>query len=485
VSPIGALRAIHEELWDAERGMDRLARGVVPGVDLSSLKLHSVRETALGAFLDLGNGNAERAVTAIRNVLALQYPISDWPWSGTFPVTAEQHEPPGADAVEWVHYDPNWRQFVGCILALTVIHHGSQLPDDLRGGIDDALWRCVHGEPDRRIAPGYTNPNLMHAWLQGHVGEATGDGAMTAAGEQRLRRIMERFERYGDVDEYNSPTYDGIDLFALALWAAHPPTPAYERSGRLALARVGSRISTLYHRGLGAMCGPYIRAYGLDLRSYVSLAGLWLHIAGEPSSSILPTVLDQDTVHIHDLYFLAVVQRLAPVVLDHFALRETTSPRHHRQRFGEACATSVLRAGLAVGWEHGRRHDASLDQYVPFTAHFDVDGEPSSVGVMVPVETAWIDVRRVGEANDLDAAAFEVRAATRDDRVGVLIVARRATTIGTDHVTCGPVEISFDTPPDDVVQKLTPTGHETHLVWNAAEIVARITIEPETPPTSS
>ncbi|TFH20670.1 MAG: hypothetical protein E4H05_01785, partial [Acidimicrobiales bacterium] len=457
MSPIDALRAIHEELWDPERGMERFARGVVPGVDISALNLHAVRETALAALLDLEGGNPDRAVTAIRNVLAVQYPTSDWPWSGTFPVTAEQHDPPGADAVEWIHYDPNWRQFIGCILALTVIDHGLQLPGDVLNGIDDALLRCVHGEPDTRIAPWYTNPNLMHAWLQGHVGQATGDADLTGAGEQRRRRIIERFERYGDVDEYNSPTYDGIDLFALALWAAHPPTPAYEHSGRLVLARLGARISTLYHGGLGAMCGPYIRAYGLDLRSYVSLAGIWFHVAGEPSSSILPTVLDQDTVHIHDLYFLPVMQRLAPVVLDHLALRRVTSPRRHVQRFGDACAFSFLRADLAIGWEYGRRHDASLDQYVPFTAHFDDDGEPSSVGVMVPDETAWIDVRQVSDDSDESGElAFEVRAAGRADRVGLRIVTGSEPVVGAVRVTLGPVGISFDIPPADVVQNRTP-----------------------------
>ena len=471
MSPIGALRAIHEELWDAERGMDRLARGVVPDVDLSSLNLHSVRETALGAFLDLEDGVTDRAVTAIRNVLALQYPASDWPWSGTFPVTAEQHDPPGTDAVEWVHYDPNWRQFLGCILALTVIHHAATLPHDVRIGIDDALDRCVHGEPDTRIAAWYTNPNLMHAWLLGHVGQRTGDAGLIASGEQRVHRIMGRFERFGDIDEYNSPTYDGIDLFAAALWVAHPPTPAYERSGAVLLTHLGARISELYHRQLGAMCGPYIRAYGLDLQRYVSLAGIWLHIVGEPSSSILPTTLDQDTVHVHDLYFLPVMLRLRPAVVDHLTLQAVATPRQHTQRFGDACAESRLRADFAVGWEYGRRHDASLDQYVPFTAHFDVDGRTSSIGIMVPAETAWIDVRKVADFS------FELRAAGREGRVGLRIVAGSEPMVSAERVTLGPVEISFDVAPDDIAHTRTPIGNETHVSWTLAEVVARITIE--------
>jgi len=97
--PLDALRAMRAELWDPERGMDRYAPGVVPGIDISSLNLHAVRETANGAFLDLQDGNTERAVTALRNVLALQYPLSDRPWSATFPTSAEQPEPQGDDAI--------------------------------------------------------------------------------------------------------------------------------------------------------------------------------------------------------------------------------------------------------------------------------------------------------------------------------------------------------------------------------------------------
>ena len=146
MTPIESLRALHDELWDAERGMDRYAPGVVPGVDISSLHLHAVRETANGAFLDLGDGNVDRAVTALRSVLALQYSMSDRPWSGTFPTSAEQPEPPGDDAVEWLHYDPNWRQFLGCTLALCAIVHGDVLPRDVTDGINVALHRCIDGE---------------------------------------------------------------------------------------------------------------------------------------------------------------------------------------------------------------------------------------------------------------------------------------------------------------------------------------------------
>jgi hypothetical protein len=341
---IDALAAIHDELWDDGVGLVRLP---------TTPFLHSVRESALGAFFDLERGNVDRATAALRAVLQNQYLDAGVAWSGTFRVCAEEHPPPLTGAQEWYHYDPNWRQFLGCILAFTLLRHGDALPDDVTAGMRAAITRCIDGEPAARIPEWYTNPNLMHAWL--------------SADEMRLERIMARFARYGDVDEYNSPTYDGIDLFATALWVTRPPTPAFAAAGTTLTEHVGTRLSTLFHPELGAICGPYIRAYGLALDRYVSLTGIWLALAG--AQHVLPGRLDANTDHVHDLFFAPVFAALADAVLPHLELRDVTERREHTQRFGDVEATSLLTPDAAIGAERGRRSTFSLDQYVPFTAH--------------------------------------------------------------------------------------------------------------------
>ena len=469
--PIHALRALREELWDPERGMDRYAPGVVPGVDISSLHLHAVRETANGAFLDLQDGNVERAVIALRNVLALQYPLSDRPWSATFPTSAEQPEPPGDDAVEWVHYDPNWRQFLGVTLALCAIVHGPSLPTDVVTGINDALRRCVAGEPDDRIPRWYTNPFLMHAWLQGHVAVMTGDTELRAVAHMRLAVPMERLLRYGDVDEYNSPTYDGIDMLALGLWAMHPPTTGYADAASTMLPAIGDRISTLYHRRFGTSCGPYIRAYGLAPTEYVSLSGLLYAVCGEDPDTVLPSPITADTVHVHDLYCLPLLEHLAPALRPHLSLSEVTSERHRVQRFGTSVAQSLLRPDLAIGWDIGRHHDASLDQYVPFTAHVaEADGATTAFGVMLPPETAWVDVERVG---DLE---FEVRAAGRDATVGLRFVGAAVGQRRDGRLGTGRVGVRFDSTPTTAIDGSTHGRPGLVVTWAAETVVARVSI---------
>lgn len=469
-APIDALRALHDELWDPERGMDRYAPGVAPGVDISSLQLHAVRETANGAFLDLCDANVERAVTALRSVLALQYPLSDRPWSGTFPTSAEQPEPPGDDAIEWVHYDPNWRQFLGVTLALCAIVHGDVLPADVTDGINTALRHCVAGEPDDRIPRWYTNPYLMHAWLQGHVATITGDIELRAAAHTRLAVPMERLLRYGDLDEYNSPTYDGIDLLALGLWAMYPPTDGYADAASTMLPQVGARISTLYHQRFGTSSGPYIRAYGLDPTAYVSLSGLLYSVCGEPPERVLPSPIVADTVHVHDLYFLPLLEHLAPVLTPHLRLTPVVDERHHVQRFRDSVGQSLLRPDLAVGWDSGRRHDASIDQYVPFTAHVaEADGSTTALGIMLSPDTAWVDVERVG---DLE---FVVRAAGRDRTVGLRLVGSRPR-VDDDRLAVGRIDVMCDTAGVSIDAGSGHLGDETHLHVPTDQLTVRLSI---------
>ena len=451
--------------------MDSYAPGVVPGVDISSLNLHAVRETANGAFLDLQDGNVERAVVALRNVLALQYPVSDRPWSGTFPTSAEQPEPPGDDAVEWVHYDPNWRQFLGITLALCAIVHGPVLPADVTSGINAALERCVAGEPADRIPRWYTNPNLMHAWLLGQVAAIIGDVEMRAAAHTRLAVPMERLLRYGDLDEYNSPTYDGIDLLAIGLWAMYPPTQGFADAAATMLPRIGERISTLHHQRFGTSCGPYIRAYGLEPTEYVSLSGLLYSVCGEPAETVLPSPITAGTVHVHDLYFLALLEHLAPVLTPHLRFTPVVDERVHEQRFGTSVAESLLRPDLAVGWDTGRRHEASLDQYVPFTAHVaEADASTTAFGIMLPPETAWVDVERVG---DLE---FVVRAAGRAGTVGLRIVGATADQVAHSALGLGRVVVEFDSPPIDLTDSSTHGRRELVLTWSADTVVTNVSI---------
>jgi hypothetical protein len=186
---------------------------------------------------------------------------------------------------------------------------------------------------------------------------------------------------------------------------------------------------------------------------------------------VLPSPIDAATVHVHDLYFLPLVEHLAGVITPHLSLAGVTGERSHAQRFRDSIAESLLRPDLAVGWDRGRRHEASLSQYVPFSAHLaEADGTTTAFGVMLPPETARVDVERVG---DLE---FAIRAGGRSDSVGLRIVVDSTAEATAAGVSAGRCRIDVDTPAAHVEETTTAIGSEVHLRWPTDQITGRITV---------
>ena len=391
-----SLVAVHEALVDEDRGLLRLAPGVTPGHDLSAFNFHSVRESLYGAILDVTLGRIDRALRTVSNVLELQYDEPGTPWHGTFPVLAEATRP-GEGAAEWVDFDPNWRQFVGVGLALFIERTGAALDASFRAKIDDALVRCVEGERDR-LSVEYSNPALLYAWLAGWVGEHLRNAAASATSVDWCSALRAQVERDGDLAEYNSPTYDGIDLFALALWIGRPSSELMAASGREILQRVTARMQTLFHPELGIVAGPYHRAYDVDLRSSVSLTGMWW--AAHGAVGTLPEVLTPSTVHIHDLYHLPLLEMALEQTGPLLECVPVLGARSHEQRFPGSVATSLVAPEGVIGLESGRRSTFAITQYAPFVLALrgTRSNQPAWLAVFADSATTSLDVTRSGSS---------------------------------------------------------------------------------------
>ena len=74
--------------------------------------------------------------------------------------------------------------------------------------------------------------------------------------------------------EYNSPTYYGVNLFALGFWRRYAGSARLRELGAHMEAALWRDIATFYHPGLRNLCGPFMRAYGMDMTRYASLLGL-------------------------------------------------------------------------------------------------------------------------------------------------------------------------------------------------------------------
>jgi hypothetical protein len=352
-----------DRAWDGEAGLLLNPPGSFEGV-VEPRSVHLVRETAwyaIGLLRRDGPGDRARAEHALAAVLDHQYDEPGQPWHGTFVRFPEWPEPADG-AVEWVDYDPNWRQFVGTALAVAVTDF--ELPAALGDRARDAVHLAVEAEPPDRVAPTYANIALLRAWLDGWAGRTD---------ETYAKAVVDAFHEHGCFLEYGSPTYYGIDLLALGLWRRADAPSTLRRHGADLEAALWADVARWWHAGLGNLCGPYSRAYGMDAHAYVSGLSLALWCAGLPAPR--PSLDGDEVRHGHDLCEGPMLEHggVRVPVGHRGAFEGFEGPRAVHQVIAthpRREATGWLEEHLMVGAETGDSGLHARGQFHPATAHW-------------------------------------------------------------------------------------------------------------------
>ena len=328
---------------------------------------------ALGLLMRGEGDDHERAIRIIDAVIATQYDAPGAVWDGTFARFLEWPDPP-PDARIWVDYDPNWRQFVGTTFLLVIGHVGTELPVDLVERIDRSVDRAVAGEDPERVGPSYSNIALMKAWLEVEHGTRSSRDDLVASGETLAAAIVERFDRNGTFEEYNSPTYYGVDLYALRLWGTRSSSASLREWGARLESALWDDLAAFHHAGLGNLCGPWTRSYGMDMGRYVGAVGLWMWAALGREYTPLPS-FEEPFEHGHDLLLGPAAALLGARIPDAAADRlvafsgerlveRVVSSDPHR------VATAWLEPGLMLGAESSDPGWSAWGQYHPATVHW-------------------------------------------------------------------------------------------------------------------
>jgi hypothetical protein len=377
--------------WDSSVGLFRMPSDALYEAGQAGIEVHLVRETAwyaLGLLLRNADGDIARAVQAVDAVLTYQFDAPGQPYHGTW-YRSPHEPPPPANPVIWDDYDPNWREFIGTTLALMLTEYEARLPGDLVRRIDLALRRAIAGTLERNVPASYTNIALMTSFLL-QFGAARFDEPGWAAQAERLAdEILSRFRVTGAFDEYNSPTYYGIDLYALALWRSYAGSALLRDAGAEIEAALWRDIAQYYHAGMRNIAGPYDRSYGMDLRRYVACLGIWIWLATGYAQAPFPDL----TAPLEHGWDFAV----APV----FALVGLRMPEDARPHFlafqgqrqiervianePKRVATAWIGAALMLGAEDSGSSHRVNDQFHPATIHWLI--EDGLVG--------WIRLRHV------------------------------------------------------------------------------------------
>ena len=383
--------------WDASVGLFRMPDDALYEDGQAGAAVHLVRETAwyaLGLLLRNADGDTPRAVRAVDALLAYQFDAPGQPYHGTW--RRSPHEPPPpANPVIWDDYDPNWREFIGTILALMLIEYEPRLPADLLRRIDLALRRAIAGTLERNVPASYTNIALMAAFLLQFGATRFNQPEWAALAERLAAEIIGRFRVNGAFDEYNSPTYYGIDLYALTLWRSYAASALLRDAGAEIEAALWRDIARFYHAGMRNIGGPYDRSYGMDLRRYVACLGMWIWLATGYEHAPFPDLaapLDHGWDFAVAPVFALVGLRMPADAHPHFiAFQGQRHVEHVIANQPQRVATAWIGTRVMLGGEDSGSSKPADHQFHPATIHWLL--EDGTVGWIKLRHTAPVDAR--------------------------------------------------------------------------------------------
>lgn len=371
------------------------------GDDLDTAKLN-VRNSiwfALGLFLRNENNDIERANRVIHAVIDQQFDEPNTAFHGTYYRYVGEPHPP-ENPTMWKDFDPNWRQFIGTVLAIIREEYSECLTDGLPEKMDRSIQLAVEGEPEDRCPPSYTNIALMKAALMTWAGHRYNRTDWTETGETFAEAVHELFTQHGTFDEYNSPTYYGVNFYALALWRLYAHSEKLAQWGAEIEATLWRDIAQYYHADLKNVSGPFTRSYGMDMPNYGALLGMsiWLGIGREQAPFPTETGLFD---HCPD-YCYGPCFGLAETIIPDDVLPHFTSFSGERQiekrisTIPDRVATAYLGPNIMIGAEATPLDGDPKNTFYKLTDQF----HPATIHWTMPDgDVAWMRLRHLGAIN--------------------------------------------------------------------------------------
>jgi hypothetical protein len=326
---------------------------------------------AAGLFMRQHSGDVDRALVIIESILTYQFNEPNTVYHGSFYRYPDEVHPPENPLI-WEDYDPNWREFICTVFIIFLLEFKSLLPDELEIKMRESIRLAAEGSYERRVAADYTNIALMTTFLLDYAGLSFNVVKWRDTALELAQSIYTLFQRNKTYHEYNSPTYYGIDFYALALWRQYGFRDVYRSLGAAMEADLWRDTAEFYHASLRNLCGAYDRSYGMDMSDYIAVVGLWIAAILPPESAALPD-MDKPFDHAADYYFMPMVGLLGVQipedVLPHFTafqgerfIEREIEPKRRLS----AWLSDTLMLGAAADY----LNTARTNQFHPATVHW-------------------------------------------------------------------------------------------------------------------
>lgn len=363
--------------WSDEMDLLRHPLDDGPATDIPKemiARAFTVRDTvwyATGLFMRRQGEDLTRAYQAIESILTYQFDEPGTPYHGTFyRYPGEPH--PSGDPTIWRGYDPNWREFICTVFIILLREFEADIPEALHAKMVQSIKLAAEGAFWRKVDAEYTNISLMSAFLLDDAGRRFDHAEWQTYAFEQAELIYSLFKRNDTFNEYNSPTYYGIDFYALALWRKYGTTDAYRQLGAEMETGLWRDMADFYHAGMRNLCGPYDRSYGMDMTDYLAASGLWIGAVQPSELAPLPDV-SQHFDHAADFYLMPVVALVEALPPEDVLSKFATFPGEQmveRTIEPDRTVTAWLSEKLMLGAEADNLNEERTNQFHPATAHW-------------------------------------------------------------------------------------------------------------------
>ena len=138
-------------------------------------------------------------------------------------------------------------------------------------------------------------------------------------------------------------------------------------------------IAQFYHADLRNLAGPYDRSYGMDMRRYASVIGIWMRLATDKIHALFPDT-DRPFEHEHDIAFVPLIAflgaRVPPDARERLlAFQGERQIEHVISDSPRRVATAWLGKDRMLGGEFTSRTAPQSTQLHPATIHWRIDAE--------------------------------------------------------------------------------------------------------------
>ena len=321
--------------------------------------------------------------------------------------------------VTWKTYDPNWREFIASAFAVILALFEEKLSAELIEEMEDAMKLCVSASIDRQkagLSPMNTNIELMHIFICDYYGTRFQMAEVQQHAQAVLADFYRNYQEFHAIAEYNSPTYCGVDLYALALLRAFGSTEEVRKQGTALEEGLWEDIAKFYNPSLDQISGPFSRCYEMDLNIHTSMPTLLYLALGSEHREYPVDNCETSYNPILALSGIRIPPSIVPSLLAHTEDRQvcTRFRELNERETGDSnhsvcTATAWIASGIMLGALSGSRNLSG--QLHPATVYWAHEGNLMSLRIrrrypghdsMDAIRTVYFDAKVQKQTMEID-----------------------------------------------------------------------------------